>query len=154
MSMYSQVKFSLRMTEDKALKINNEISKLPRCGHDDFITLNGDIIISKITLNYGLKTLIEFLKELELQMMCDELTLVGYFFSEERNIERTNLYLFKNRLYLIESESINGYGYSDTQYKIMNLHSSKIVYYQSDFEEEKDYMFFVEKYIEDSEIQE
>ncbi|MDR6779405.1 hypothetical protein J2W98_003685 [Paenibacillus peoriae] len=65
MSMYSQVKFSLRMTENKVLKINNEFSKLPRCGHDDFITLNGDIINAKITLNYGLKTLIEFLKELE-----------------------------------------------------------------------------------------
>ncbi|MDR6779406.1 hypothetical protein J2W98_003686 [Paenibacillus peoriae] len=85
-------------------------------------------------------------------MMCDELTFVGYFSSEERNIERTNLYLFKNRLYLIKSESIDGYGYSDTQYKIMDLHNSTIVYSQSEFEEEKDNMFFVEKYIEDSKI--
>ncbi|MBG9765858.1 hypothetical protein [Paenibacillus polymyxa] len=153
MSMYSQVKLSLRMTENKVLKVNNEISKLPRCGHDDFITLNGDIINAKITLNYGLKTLIEFLKELEQQMMCDELTFVGYFSSEERNIERTNLYLYKNRFFLIKSESIDGYGYSDTQYKITDLHNSPIVYYQSDFEEEKDNMFFVGKFIEDSDIQ-
>ncbi|MFE6075718.1 hypothetical protein ACFVQB_14695 [Paenibacillus sp. NPDC057886] len=150
MSMYSQVEICIRVEKDEINDIKSEISKLPCCGHDDISHVDSNTLSAKITLNYGIDKLTEFLLYLEKKTIEDNFTFVGYFSSEERNINKTNLYSFYNHLYLVDCERINGYGYSDTEYKIMDLNYKYKSYFQSDYEQEKDKQFFVEKYIEDS----
>lgn len=150
MSMYSRVEISIRVRTDEVNNVYSEISRLPCCGHDDFRSIDGDSLNAYITLNYGIDRLTEFLLYLEDKMIDDHFMLVGYLSSEERNINKTKLYSFKNHLYLVDSERIDGYGYSDTEYKVMDLNYKYKSYFQSDYELEKDKQFFVEKYIEDS----